>query len=288
MRAQSVLAIGTIALILLSSAVFSQADILSSGAIAAKSDMALAKNAIVEMESAGFNTTRVKDLFQTTQQLFDAQVAYEKSNGTASYEAVAEKSQEIVRIKNLAFQISDELNALQDVLEDRKKEIDITEPMELYTSAKADLDAERYEGAKEKIAQAYSRITEIEAGTTTSRVLTEASKTVFQRARESWKEILIAAIIIVIAFSFGFDRIWIYYKKIQMERLTLEKKIIEDLLERTQNDYFNKGKLSETGYHIKIKKYGELIRDINRQLPLIREEIEERRGILGKKARKRD
>jgi hypothetical protein len=40
-----------------------------------------------------------------------------------------------------------------------------------------------------------------------------------------------------------------------------------------QKNYFQFGTLPEGEYNIKIKKYAELVRDIDRQIPLLQEEM---------------
>lgn len=255
--------------------------------LTAKNELGRAEKVISEMENAGFNTTRVKDIYQTATQLYEAQAAFEAANGTGNYADVISKVAEIVSIKNLAFEVSDELNGLKDTIAEREKDFDLSEPKSLYEEAKADLQAERYENAKERISEAYKKIAEIEASTTTTKVLARASITLKEKIMELWKELLVAAAIIAITSFVGFNRIFLYIQKIKMEKLLLEKRIIEELLHTAQNDYFNKGKLSETTYHIKIKKYGELIRDINRQIPLIREEIEEMQHGWWKRSKKK-
>ncbi|MCD6476788.1 MAG: hypothetical protein J7K26_01310, partial [Candidatus Aenigmarchaeota archaeon] len=65
----------------------------------------------------------------------------------------------------------------------------------------------------------------------------------------------------------------IYLIKRKIEILESEKNTLKKLIANTQRDYFEKGILSDVDYHIKIHKFGELIRDIDRQIPLLKEEI---------------
>ena len=46
----------------------------------------------------------------------------------------------------------------------------------------------------------------------------------------------------------------------------------------TQRDYFQYGKIPEGEYNIKTKRFAELVRDIDRQVPLLKEEIIKLRG----------
>ena len=57
----------------------------------------------------------------------------------------------------------------------------------------------------------------------------------------------------------------------KIRKLELRKKTIKTLISNTQKDYFERGNLSEGNYNIRTKKFGELILDIERQLPLLNE-----------------
>ena len=48
---------------------------------------------------------------------------------------------------------------------------------------------------------------------------------------------------------------------------------ITRLISEAQKQYFEKGEMSEIRYYVRTKKYAELIRDINRQIPLLKEKL---------------
>jgi len=68
----------------------------------------------------------------------------------------------------------------------------------------------------------------------------------------------------------------------EISRILIRRKIafserrkvaIRNLIAKIQKEYFGQGKVGSKNYHIRMKKYGELIRDINRQIPLLREQL---------------
>jgi len=71
--------------------------------------------------------------------------------------------------------------------------------------------------------------------------------------------------------------VWTIERKIQ--RLELRKEKILDIIKDAQREYFQDGKMSEGIFNIKTKKLAELIRDIDRQIPMLRERLAE----LGKR-----
>ena len=52
-----------------------------------------------------------------------------------------------------------------------------------------------------------------------------------------------------------------------------QKKALNTLIQNMQKSYFKTKKLSETEYTIKLKKFKELIRDIDRQIIVLKEEM---------------
>jgi hypothetical protein len=60
----------------------------------------------------------------------------------------------------------------------------------------------------------------------------------------------------------------------KLEHLYLRRTTLKKLIAKTQKEFFEKGTIDETTYHIRLNKYGEIIRDINRQIPLVKEELE--------------
>ena len=260
--------------------ILEQTQNLSSEALSARSSLLEARSIIEEMENAGFSTARAQDTFQTALVLYEGQISIEAQGKTGNYADIVDKAAEIEDIRNRAFAIQDGLVVLKQAIEDKKKLIDIAEPQRLYEEALIEFKSERYENAEQKIDESYKSINELERAKSRTGVLIEASKTLSQRLIEAWKEILVAIAIISLVVFVGQN--FLYRKLIdtKIRMLELEKKTIEGLVQKTQNDYYNKGKLSEISYHIKIKKYGELIRDINRRLPLLREAKEKKGNLL--------
>ncbi|MBS3099835.1 hypothetical protein J4463_01290, partial [Candidatus Pacearchaeota archaeon] len=64
-----------------------------------------------------------------------------------------------------------------------------------------------------------------------------------------------------------------------LRNLARRKSSIYNLIKKTQSDYFEKKIMSETEYTIKIGVFGEMVKEIDRQLP----EIYERLMKLGAK-----
>lgn len=59
----------------------------------------------------------------------------------------------------------------------------------------------------------------------------------------------------------------------KIQNLEMRKKTLKGLIMKTQGDYFNSGNMSESAYEIRTKKFAEIVRDIDRQIPLLQEEL---------------
>ncbi len=256
---------------------------VSSAALEARTALLNAQGIIAEMEKAGFNTTRVEDIFTVLLEFYSGQVALE-ANGTQSYTDIIKRADEITKVRNEAFDAKQRLRGLE--LRMQNTNIDKAEPMKLYFAAEQDIQSERYEEAKIKIEQAYAKVADLEARQSTGRVIADITKSTGQRLLELWKEVLIAAAIISAAVFLSYNKIAIYLLQRKMRSLEAEKKTLESLIKETQEHYFHSGKMAETTYHININKFGEMIRDIERQLPLLREQIEGQRGAIWKRIKK--
>ncbi len=252
---------------------------ISAAATEANNSLVESNSSILEMKEAGFNVMRVVDLITEAEQLFQAQFALEEKGGRAYYDEVLRLTKEIADIKDKAFQANDELKILEDVLKRKSREINLSDISLIYEKAKQEFNDERYEKVIELVDEAYAKIGETEAAITRMRLMyLAATKTIAEFFKKNWKIITAVITILLIAYWIARRQIKILLLNSQIRKLELEKSIINDLIGKAQKDYFDSRKLSEVNYHIKIKKFAELIRDIDRQTPLIKEEIVRARG----------
>jgi hypothetical protein len=152
--------------------------------------------------------------------------------------------------------------------------VNLSKAIEMLSEAEKELLDGRFSEAQKIAANAYGEIDSAEA----ERV---RQNTVFESARrnienfiyENWQNILIVALtIMVLGFVFQ-KQIRRFLVNAKISSLISEKKTYEDMIKRTQRGYFESGNINELTYHIKIKKYSDLIRNVNRQIPLLKEEL---------------
>lgn len=240
-----------------------------------------AKLDIEEMIEAGFNVSRVNDTIIEAEQLYEAQLALEEKTGKANYYTILEKIKTVSEVKKLAFLVFDELKALETSMNEKiaiTLDANFSEATALFEQAKKEFYDERYEQCPELIEKAYKKATEAEAAASRLRAFYRATTaTIGNFFKRNWKIIVSAAVIILVAYLILRNRFTILKIKRKIKKLELEKQVLYDLVKKAQKEYFELGKLSETNYRVKTKKFAELIRDIDRQIPLLKEELVKRK-----------
>jgi hypothetical protein len=229
---------------------------------------------IDELITAGFSITRYNDTLGIAQQTYEAQVALEKTGGKTDFSIVYQKIDELKTIKSSAFIAADEIKALESTVEQTQAS-DMAPILDLYNQSREAFNSERYEESLKLIEKTYEKISEMEAFDTKLKAFSDAvSKGVINFIKKNWKIISIIIIVIALISILTYDKIRIYLLKNKIKNMEIRKDSIRNLVAQTQKDYFETGKLAETTYKTRTTKYAELIRDINRQIPLLKEELE--------------
>ena len=235
---------------------------------------------IAEMDRSGLPTERVKDLLEEAENLFEAQKALETIGGEPDYSFVLLKTGEISSIRDKAFQAKDEIGALEAALPELEG-IDLAPVNDILSKAKESFGAGRFEEAIQRVDEAYERISELQSTTTRVTALLDAwGASIIDFLYENWLLLVVAAIaIIVIVIVFG-GRIGVYLLKKMIERLNREKDVIRDITKDSQEKYFG-GQMAESVYYVKMNKYGELTREINRKITVFESKL--RKEEVGRK-----
>jgi len=227
---------------------------------------------IEDLENQGFSTQRLSDLYIMAKQQYAAQVALEKAGGSPDYSLVKDKINEINSLKEKALLLSDELNALDLRLEE--SEVNITEARNIYKEAVKEFEDERYEKAEQLIEKTYAKLSELESREARLSAFYESvSKNIENFFRQNLRKIILIIITLIAVLIILHNRINIYRLNRKLKILELRRSVLQELIAKTQKDYFEKGIIGEDTYNVRVKRFGELIRDLNRQIPLLKEKI---------------
>jgi len=246
----------------------------SNESIQAKESLAQAEKGIFEMMEKNISIDRVNETYQEALQLYSAQFALEEKGSKANYKLIIEYASEIGSIKENALEANDKLKIFVETYQNAEKTTNLSEMQDDYNNILASFQDERFEDTPTLINQGYDRISEIQSSQTAlNSFYLATSSTIKNFFRENWLRILI-----ILSLTLFFVLIfWNNLKKLRMRmkfnHLMTQKKALNTLIQNIQKSYFKTKKLSKTEYTIKLKKFKELIRDIDRQIMVLKEEM---------------
>jgi hypothetical protein len=239
---------------------------------------------INELASMNFSIQRVNDTLSVAYDFYDSQNLLEMNRRSSDYTLVIEKCDEIVAIKEKAIQARDEyaslVNYFNEVVEDGVNTSVIDAQ---FLEIETEIKNERYEKALPLIVEGYDVIGNAQAEYARQNLITNAAKGFRDFVFENWKVILIVLAVLLVFFLILRKALITWWLNRKLDTLKNRKEVLKKLVADTQREYFQSQKISEIDYEIRSKNFAELIRDINRQIPLIEEKL-----LKSKKADKKE
>ncbi len=230
---------------------------------------------ISNLESSGFGVNRPTDMYNEAKLVNEAQLTIAISNpNRANFEGVIKKCGEISRIEELAFEAQDSVNSLKQFYSESILEGTDTTSIDLLMSEiQIELQNERYERVLPLIDNAYNEISRIRAENTQLTLFYKTTASTFYDFLYKHRIEFIVILSLLLLFFLLYRitiRKMILNKKIQ--KLELRKETLKELIKKVQKGYFQDGNVSEGSYNIRIKNFAEMVRDLDRQIPLLKEE----------------
>ncbi len=246
----------------------------SNESIQAKESLNQAKKDISEMTEKNIPIKRVNETYYEALQLYSAQSALEEKASKADYRRIIEYVSEINSIKKISIEANDELKIFIEAYKNARKNTNLSEMQEEYNQILLSFNEERFEETLKLIKDGYDRISEIQSSQTAIKLFYISTQKTIKNflAKYGLKIVVIICISLIILLIFQ-DRLKKLKRKRKFNNLTIQKKAINHLIEDMQKSYFKTKKLSETEYNIKLKRFKEFIRDIDRQLMVLKEEM---------------
>ena len=227
------------------------------------------------MLGQGFNVLRINDSIKQAQLVFDSQLILISKKKAYDFSSVIDECTQIVTIRDSAISVRDQLGTLLKFYnESLNPNLNTSSADVLIAEINKEIKDERYENVPALIDKTYNEISAIQASQSTLSIFYSATtrglKVFFSR---NWKVIVfVVSLLIILLIIYRVKlSLWLLTRKI--DKLKNKKVTIKELVMQTQLDYFQNGKIAEGEYNIKTKKYAELIRDIDRQVPLLQEEL---------------
>ena len=241
----------------------------------AMSQLKNAHGVIDEIQQLGIKTNRLSDLLLIASATLELEVGNAKKNNTQiDLTKFNEKMLEFRRVSTLAVKANDELIALKQEIDLAEKEVpDISPAIELYNNAKIELENERFERVIEFVDDAYEKILELQSIKTRAEAIYEATAgSIVGFFSKHYIEISTVIIVVLISYLILNARLKRARIREKIFSLETERKILDKELKKAQEDYFIKGTIPEGTYNTRITVFGEMVRDITKELAVLKEE----------------
>lgn len=231
------------------------------------------RQVMTDMQNENFSIQRVNDSLKQLENSYIAQLALKEKKKNYDFSFAVSLCEEIKKIKENALESRDSLNALKKFYNESMEPGMNTDSVDvLISEAESELRNERYEKISGLVDNAYRQITNIKSNYNTLNVFYETTTASIGKFIDKNKYYFAGAIIVLAILFFIYKNTlfrWNLRKKIK--NLELKKETLKEMIRDTQKSYFEKGSVSEGTFNIKTQKLAELIRDIDRQIPLLQE-----------------
>lgn len=247
---------------------------ISNNALNASTAITVAEQNLAEMIERGIPFLRANESLGEAKQIYEAQLALEKTKGREKYDLVFVYTEEVANIKQISFKAQDELIVFKEIFAETAKDFDLSSMENDYREILLSFDEERFEETLELISVGYDTLSEVQSSQTALKSFyAETSKSLKSFFINNWLKLLIGFVIIFVGSLVFRKAILMYLVRRKMESLKLQREALLELIKRLQRNYFDRKTISEGEYGTKLTKFEEMIRDIDRQIPLLKEEI---------------
>lgn len=231
-----------------------------------------AERIVAEISAAGMGTSFFDD------KLIDAKDAFKQEK----YDYVLAVVGEISDRRERAFKINDSIMLLEiRTAELKKKGVDTSKPIELLSLAKSVFKKEAFDDAESLLSRTERELDETEADFSTVAVLMSSAKdNLLFFVKENWLVIIVSAFVfalcgVVLYLRFDIFRINQWY-----EDTKLQKRILEDLLKKTDSDYFEARSIGKEEYDLLIKNYQDELIEVKGLIPVFEDKLKRRKAFF--------
>ena len=227
-----------------------------------------------ELIENDFSYQRINDSIKQMNDFLEVQSSLEEKGRATDYSNILNLCDEIVSIKTSAFDLRDEIKVLEDFKEISLEGIESNETEDLLEEIHKEMKNERYELVPKLIEETYSSIIMAQSRATTLNVFYDATTKGLKRFfKENWLYIVISLFILLILFKIFKKPVKIKILKNKLYLVEARRKSLKDMVLKNQDDYFNKGDISEEAFSVRGKKLVELLRDNDREISILKQQL---------------
>ena len=235
------------------------------------------------MVDEGFNVLSINDNLKQAESVFLTQTLLKEKKSPYDFSLVMPYCETITKIREDALAAKDEVNSLMMFYNDSVVPgMDTTSIEVMVSGVNEAISTERYTEVSALVEKTYTEITTVKSSYTALNIFYASTAKGVMAFLTSKNRILqianwqfLSGLIVFIFILLLVYRIQIRKMRFnkKLTKLINRKKTIKELIMKTQKDYFQYGTIPEGEHNIKTKRFAELIRDIDRQIPLLQEEI---------------
>ncbi len=192
------------------------------------------------------------------------------------YKKVLEKTKAINERKVKAYEINDYIVASElRIKEMEKTGLNMSGALDILNSAKIEFKEERYDNAIKLLAQIEPKIDEIKSENNLVKTIYRAGKeTTLNFIKEHYIAIIISFTVLIIIFLLSYNRVMVIILNKKIDDMNIEKEVLDDLMRKSQSDYYSKVVIPKKTYDIKINAYKERMLQIKQQMPVVEARLE--------------
>lgn len=230
---------------------------------------------IDSLNNSNISTIRFEDIYSTANGTYEAQVIILGKNKKADFRTVISYCEQIATLKETATEAIDGLDVfLEFYNETINRQMDTSSIDKIVEQINGEISGERYENVLPLIDDGYNQISVVRSEQTALVLAYNATtKKLKDIIVENWLEILITICVLLILYLFYRTKISLWVLERRLKLLNVRRDSLRKLLGETQKSYFQYGKISENDYRVRVKNFSDLVRDIDRQIPLVQADI---------------
>lgn len=228
-----------------------------------------------ELNNSNFSIIRANDLLKNAETLFYSQKILMEKKQDYNFSLVLSICDEIEILKENALSSRDSFMGLTKFYNDTfDGKIDASSVDKIMSNIQKEISNERYELVSSLVNSAYEEILKVKSENTSLKLFyASTTRSLGNFFKNNLTFFIVFFVILLFILIFYKTAITRFELRIKLKRLELRRESIRDLIKKAQKDYFEKGIISEADYAVRTENFGEMIRDIDRQIPLLKEEI---------------
>lgn len=228
-----------------------------------------------QMLQDNFSVQRINDSLQNAQEVFEAQLILVENGKKGDFQRVLEYCDEIEEIYSLAYKSRDSYTVLMEFYKESiREDMNTTKIDSIIAQIEQEIRDERYENVEPLVEDAYQEIDELRKSFfRMTRFYYDVKEAIKKFLRNNWKKLLIGAVVIIAFLVIFWSTIKKFLIKRRIKFLEKRKRGLKKYLMETQRLYFEKGSISELEYHVRSEEFAKMIRDIDREIPLLKEQL---------------